>query len=1508
MKRYGKYTFLGWSWRILLGIVLTPIFLLLLLFVLLYTPPVQKFAVDKAAEILSEEMGMEVSVESVHLKFPLDLSMGGLLAIQEGDTVIAARELDISVRALPLLELKAEVDGIHLYEAKLNTKGMIDACVIKGKLEELSLDSHSTDIKNGLAVVNKALLRDADLQVLLNDSVPEDTSTIDWRVQLDELTLQKVKLAVLLTPNADSTWVRSDIGEAQTKAFLDLKESAYRVDWLEMKDSKVAYDLQKEPRQAQQLDPNHLLFEDINLKLDSLSYVGDDFSMNLRQLSTNEQSGLVITEMQGRVEMDSLSLNIPKLHVKTADSDLAVAYRMDKNAFDEENPGTFSLMGEGQIGKGDVIFFTRMGGAGTKDVCTMLNKELPVRPMELQLKAEGNLATLDVPQLHLKVPGRAVVDGSATLWDVTNDLSLQTNLKAKDAHGASIDLDGGYVMTSDAYRADVAFNNLVVNNYVPMAERTVLTGKAKVNGRGFDFLSPSTTLNATAHLSKGYMGKVNLSNVDADATLKGGKVQLAMTADNEQVQTDLTFDGTLKRHLVEGVLDLHLPYADVQSMGFSEDVLTASADGTLQFSYNMDKLFRVESQVDVFHLKMGADSIQADAFYLFAEALKDTTSATLQTGDLDFTFFAPYNVFNLMPKVEKLQKETIRQFKKREVDLDVLKSYLPELTLHVTAKNDNPLSDLLKIYGIRFNEFSADVQASPHSGLRGNGHVYAFRKDSVRVDTAFFELAQDSTKFDYHVGMQCSDQPLMPAFRAYLDGYLKANEVDAHLTYFDKKDQKGIDLGVKGLANDSCVTYSLYPKTPIIAYREFSVNSDNYIITRPDKPIMADVRLASLSDSSYVAVYADESSIGKQIANVIANDLNIQEMLTVIPVPGLPSMSGMLNIDATYIDQGDNFMVEGVMNADRFAYEGMKVGDVSSRFTYMPQGETRHVIDATLAYNDRDVLQLDGTYNAEGEGALDADLDFLDVPMEMLSPFMPNQIVGFKGAMAGCMKITGPMSALLFNGALVPKDVHLLSVPYNIDLALANDSIVFNNSRVDFDSFKFYGADVTNPLTLNGYVDFSNFDEIFMSLSLNGRNFKLIEAQQASKSLLYGTMYGDFFARVIGSTKDLTIRGLVRVLPTTDITYVMSETALYQADRLEDIVTFVDFSAPPPPRDEIPKTSFTGIDMNLSLSIEDGAKLRGEFSADKQSYVNVQGGGTVTMTYTPEGVLNMQGRYTINEGEMKYTLPVIPLKTLVIHQGSYVEFTGDPTNPVLNIAATERVKAPVGESDGSSRTVTFDTGLKITNSLNDLGLEFTIEAPEDISVQNELASCSPEEKNKLAVGMLATGMYLSGTNRNGFTAGNALNAFLQNEINNIAGKAMSTMVEVNVGMEQTTRTDGTTRTDYSFKFSRKFFSDRLNVVIGGKVSSDNNNAVHKESGAYIDDVSLEWRLDNGGTQYVRLFHERDYSNLVEGEIDKNGAGILLRRKVDKLSDLLIWRKKEENVRETQQQDTKQAEQ
>ena len=1477
-------------------IVLTPILLLLLLCVLIYCPPVQKWAVDKAAEMLSEETGMEVSVGSVWLRFPLDLSMGDIVAVEDGDTLIAARELAVSVKAIPLFYLQAEVDDIHLYDAKLNTKGLIDACVVRGSLAELSLDSHSTDLKEEFAVVNKALLRDADLQVLLNDSVPEDTTTSDvkWRIRIDDVALENVKAAVLLTPQADSTWVAASIGDAHANAYLDLGKEIYQVHKLSVSGSTAHFNMVKEPELPDQFDPSHIFFRDMTMEVDSFEYRGTgDMHLNIRQLAGTEQSGLVIAETQGRVEMDSLSLFVPRLHMQTADSDVKLTYRMDFTAFDDVNPGTFSFDCEGLIGKGDIIYFTRMGGPDTKDVCEMMNRQLSVRPVEVQLRAEGNLQTLRVPNIHVKAPELMVVDGDATLFDVANDLVLQTNLIARDGQGTKVDLKGGYVVASDAYHADVEFSNLLLNNYVELSDPTMLTGWVKARGRGFDFLTPGTMLDAEAHISQGNMGQINLSGIDAEASLQGGQMQLALVADNEQVQTDLSFDGKLARHLVEGVLQLSLPFLDAEAMGLSEDVLVASTTGTMQFSYNLDQLFRVDAQVDALNLKMGHDSISTEAFYLHAEALKDTTSAIIRTGDLDFTFFTPTNAFNLMPKVEKLQKETTKQFKEHDVNLDVLKTYLPTLSLHAKAGPNNPLSDVLRLYGIRCNDFAANIEASPQLGLTGNGHVCGFRKDSLRIDTAFFAITQDSTRLNYNVGVRCSDQPLLPAFRASLDGYLLANEVDAHLLYYDKKDRLGIDLGVRGKATDTQVTYTLYPEQPIISFRSFDINDDNYIITRPNSPILADLRLTSVSDSCYVSIFADESDAGRQIAHLMANDLNLKPLLDVLPIPGLPTMDGLLHLNATYIDQGDNFLLKGDLDANHFTYENQNVGDLCAEFTYMPQGEDVHDIDATVACNGKNLLMLDGTYKAAGNGALDADLTFFDVPLELVSPFIPDQIAGFKGNLGGEMKVTGPMSALRFNGVLLPKDVHVLSVPYSIDLALANDSLVFDNSHIDFDNFKLYGSDKSNPLTLNGYVDFANFDEVKMSLSLNGRNVKIIDAQQTKRSLLYGNMYGDFYARVIGSTKDLTVRGLVRVLPTTNITYIMSETALYQTDRLEDIVTFVDFDAPPPPKESIMKKTYMGIDMNLMLSVEDGAKLRGEFSADKQSYVNVQGGGSITMSYTPEGVFNMQGRYTINEGEMKYTLPVIPLKTFSIHPGSYIEFTGQPGNPLLNITATEHVKASVARSDGSIRTVPFDVGLKISNTLQNMGMEFIIDAPEDQAVQNELAGSSAEERNKLAVGMLATGMYLSGTNGKGLAAGDALSGFLEEEINKIAGNALSTMVNVSVGMGQTVREDGSKRTDYSFRFSRKFFSDRLNVVIGGKVTSDNNTR-RSESGAYIDDVSLEWRLDNGGTQYIRLFHEKDYSSLIEGELDKNGFGVVLRKKVDKLSDLLIWKRRKDD--------------
>ena len=45
------------------------------------------------------------------------------------------------------------------------------------------------------------------------------------------------------------------------------------------------------------------------------------------------------------------------------------------------------------------------------------------------------------------------------------------------------------------------------------------------------------------------------------------------------------------------------------------------------------------------------------------------------------------------------------------------------------------------------------------------------------------------------------------------------------------------------------------------------------------------------------------------------------------------------------------------------------------------------------------------------------------------------------------------------------------------------------------------------------------------------------------------------------------------------------------------------------------------------------------------------------------------------------------------------------------------------------------------------------------------------------------------------------------------------------------------------------------------------------------------------SRYVRLFYDKNYESVLEGEITETGVGLVLRKKLDKLSELFIFKKK-----------------
>jgi hypothetical protein len=249
------------------------------------------------------------------------------------------------------------------------------------------------------------------------------------------------------------------------------------------------------------------------------------------------------------------------------------------------------------------------------------------------------------------------------------------------------------------------------------------------------------------------------------------------------------------------------------------------------------------------------------------------------------------------------------------------------------------------------------------------------------------------------------------------------------------------------------------------------------------------------------------------------------------------------------------------------------------------------------------------------------------------------------------------------------------------------------------------------------------------------------------------------------------------------------------------------------------------------------------------------------------------------------------LKTFNIKNGSSVEFTGDPMNPRLDITATERTKAAVSDDMGASRSVVFDCGVVITKTLNDMGLQFIIDAPEDNIVSTDLNTMSAEERGKVAITMLTTGMYIADGNTSGLNMGNALGSFLQSEINNIAGSALKTL-DLSVGIDNTTDATGSTHTDYSFKFAKRFLDNRLRIEIGGLVSSGSNAAMGQKQ-SFFDNVTMEYRLNPNGTQNVKMFYKQNVYDWLEGYTSEYGAGFVWRRKLDNFWDIFQFWKKEQ---------------
>lgn len=249
------------------------------------------------------------------------------------------------------------------------------------------------------------------------------------------------------------------------------------------------------------------------------------------------------------------------------------------------------------------------------------------------------------------------------------------------------------------------------------------------------------------------------------------------------------------------------------------------------------------------------------------------------------------------------------------------------------------------------------------------------------------------------------------------------------------------------------------------------------------------------------------------------------------------------------------------------------------------------------------------------------------------------------------------------------------------------------------------------------------------------------------------------------------------------------------------------------------------LDLLMSVNIAPLVGLNVLLSSNGQNRVAINGGGNLTYTLNPVGETRLVGRYVLTSGIVSYGLPVIGQKDFKIQDGSFVEWTGDLANPTLNITAAETISASVTDDSQKSRLVTFNAMIKISNTLEKLDITFDLAAEGDITIQNQLAAMTAEERSKEAMNMMIYGTYSGpGTVAKSNASDNALNNFVENELNQWSRKHLKNM-DLTFGINtynQVSEAGESKKTDYSYQFSKRLFNNKVRVKVGGRISTDND--------------------------------------------------------------------------------------
>jgi hypothetical protein len=1274
------------------------------------------------------------------------------------------------------------------------------------------------------------------------------------------------------------------------------------------------------------------------IQVDSLDFYVSDFyncatdvKIPIRQLKGIERSGVKISQASGDVIVNDSTLTLDNFELLTPNTALSANVLLGMGDLMTDETVPISLTGSGQVGAKDIALMF-------PDMSAMLNTFPGSTPVEVDMAVAGTMGKLNISKAKVQINKCISLTANGTVNHVMDMDRIGGNLALKgsitggnriknaflDASTASeinippMTLDGNVKMNSgniagnlkavtkggtlamkadwqsrrEIYSLDLNTKKFPVDAFMPSLGIGNATINASVNGKGYDFFSRKTVLNADVDVVEATNNDVLYTDVRGKVTLAEGIADIDFSAVNEDVDFDLAAHGNLYGDTYIWNANIDMQRVDLLALKFAETTMTVSGDIAAEMELD-PKTRDLAAKLNIASLDIATENGMVNITDVVARvnANDSLTNISLRNKDLYTYFSSESPLDSVVTKFSSAMDVVNEMMTNKRVTVSKLQSSLPEFTMDVTAGSDNLLTHVLADSDMGFKRLNID--ASNDSLININARAIRVNSGTTVLDTVDVKLYQEGDVLYLKSNINNKRGTFDDFAHVAVDGYIADTRAGFMMTQKNIDNEVGFHVGAMADIDGSTVNLTLVPDNPTIGYKEWTINEDNFVFYNFDTMHLdADVRMQSAK--SYVQLYTehDGNSEGSEEEQedviVKIGDVAISDWLSFNPFA--PPLKGDLSADMRFNwDKNTTTVVgKGSVTLDELYYGKERVGSFLADVDVTTDSKGMVRATAELSVDNVRTITVSGALNdSSSSSPFNLDFSMIQFPLKVVNPFLPTGTASLSGILNGKMDISGDADNPIFNGWI---DFDSAAVKVNMTgtaYKFSEVSIPVKNNVVEFNNFTISGVNA-NPLYVNGKVDASNMMSPSYDLTMKANNMQIVNTTRALKGAdVYGKAFIDLDAKVKGNMRFMNLDASLAILPTTNVTYVMTDAqSAITSQSTGDMVHFVQFSdSMAVTHDSIDNSSMV-IMANALLDIKEGSTINVDLATDGK--VQLQADGKLNYTQAPMSDGRLTGRININKGYVKYSPPVLGEKLFNFQEGSYVAFNGEMMNPTLNIHAIDEVKTNVTQEGQNSRLVNFDVALNVTGTLNTMNVAFDLSTDDDITVANELQTMSAEQRSNQAMNLLLYNVYSGqGTSTaTGNIGSNALFSFLESQVNTWAAQNIKG-VDLSFGIDQySTTTDGSksTATSYSYKVSKSLFNDRFKIVVGGNYSTDADTDENLSQNL-INDISFEYYLNDAGTMYFKLFRHTGYESILEGEITQTGAGFVYKRKIGTLLDL-----------------------